>query len=163
MTVERSAQDEAMGGLGGFIRASERMVARFPPDRSGTRRFVLAFCEDAAHIRLQDLTNPLRFFRQMEGNPPRQWGTEGFRDNLVDDSNPARHYAAFLFAGFWLPSPLAILLLWVWEFLGYIRYGFRWSLADIRSGYVGIFHGQLIRMNGHMILPSLLTRDLSQR
>jgi len=149
-------------GLTGFIDAASQLAARFPATRNGTRRFVLAFGEQMASIRLQDAWNPWRFLRQMEGNPPRRWGTKGFKRSLVDDRNPARHYAAFVFVGFWLPGWTAVLTLWLWELAGFVRYGFQWSQADIRSGYVGLWHGRLMRRYGHKILPSLMARDLAE-
>lgn len=149
-------------GLAGFIANTSQLAARFPLTRDGTRRFVLAFGEDAAYIRVQDAWNPWRFLRQMEGAPPVRWGTAGFKRGLVDDTNPARHYAAFVFVGFWLPGWLALPVLWLWEMAGYLRYGLRWSQADMRSGYVGLWHGRLVRRYGHPILPSLIARDLAE-
>jgi hypothetical protein len=149
-------------GVNGFIHATSALAAQYPMTRSGTRCFVLAFGEQMAYIRVQDAHNPWRFLRQMEGNPPTRWGTDGFKRGLVDDRNPARHYAAFVFVGFWLPGWMALLLLWLWEFAGYVRYGLRWSQADTRSGYVGLWHGRLVRRYGHTILPSLIARDLAE-
>jgi hypothetical protein len=149
-------------GLSGFIAATSQLAATFPLTRSGTRRFILAFGEQMAYIRVQDAWHPWRFLRQMEGAPPVRWGTGGFKYGLVDDSHPARHYAAFVFVGFWLPGWMALLLLWLWELAGFVRYGFYWSQADTRSGYVGLWHGRLIRRHGHTILPSLLARDLAE-
>jgi len=150
------------GGLTGFIAATSALAARFPLTRRGTQRFVLAFAEQTAYIRVQDAWNPWHFLRQMEGAPPVRWGTDGFKRGLVDDRNPARHYAAFVFVGFWLPGWMALCLLWLWELAGYLRYGFRWSQPDTRSGYVGLWHGRLVRRYGHTILPSLLARDLAR-
>lgn len=147
-------------GLPAFIANTSQLAARFPQTGAGTRAFVLAFGEAAAYIRVQDAWNPWRFLRQMEGNPPVRWGTTGFKRGLVDDTNPARHYAAFVFVGFWLPGWPALLLLWLWETAGYLRYGLRWSQADMRSGYVGLWHGRLVRRYGHTILPALIARDL---
>ncbi|HRJ43023.1 MAG: hypothetical protein KJZ86_10870 [Caldilineaceae bacterium] len=149
-------------GLPGFIAATSRLASHFPLTPDGTRRFVLAFGEQMAYIRVQDAWNPWRFLRQMEGNPPTRWGTDGFKRSLVDDRNPARHYAAFVFVGFWLPGWMAVLVLWLWELAGFVRYGFRWSQADTRSGYVGLWHGRLLRRFGHTLLPSLLARDLAE-
>jgi len=149
-------------GLPGFITATSSLAARFPLTSNGTRRFVLAFGEEMAYIRVQDAWNPWRFLRQMEGNPPTRWGTDGFKRGLVDDRNPARHYTAFVFVGFWLPLWMALLVLWLWEVAGFVRYGFRWSQADMRSGYAGLWHGRLVRRYGHTILPSLIARDLAE-
>lgn len=151
-----------LSGLPGFIAATSQLASHFPLTPDGTRRFVLAFAEQMAYIRVQDAWNPWRFLRQMEGNPPALWGVRGFRHSLVDDRNPARHYTAFVFVGFWLPGWAAALALWLWEFAGFVRYGLRWSQADIRSGYVGLRHGRLVRRHGHTILPSLLARDLAE-
>ena len=121
---------------------------------------MLRISEDYAHIRLQDLWHPLRFFKQMAGKPPVQFGTEGFRKELVDDYAPARHYTAFVFTGFWLSYPLAVAALWGWELLGFVRYGGKWSKNDMRMGYVGIRHGRQVRRYGPAILPQLIRRDL---
>ena len=126
-----------LAGVTGFTHTTSALVAQHPLTRNGTRRFVLAFGEQMAYIRVQDAWNPWHFLRQMEGNPPTAWGTSGFKAGLMDDRNPARHYAAFVFVGFWLPGWIAALLLWLWELAGYLRYGLRWSQTDTRSGYVG--------------------------
>ncbi len=151
-----------MAGIDGFIAATSRLAAGFPQTPSGSRAFVLAFCERMAYIRLADIRAPWRFLKQMEGAPPLAWGTDGFRQSLLDDSNPARHYAAFLFVGYWLPWLPGALALWLWELAGFLRYGFCWSAPDVRSGFIGLWHGQLVRRYGHTILPSLLSRDLRE-
>ena len=110
---------------------------------------------------MRDITRPVRFLRQMEGAPPLTLGTAGFRPDLVDDANPARHYTAFVFVGFWLPYLPAIVVLWFWEVLGFIRYKGQWSPADIRMGYVGIRHGTLLRRSVPAVLPRLIERDLA--
>ncbi len=125
-----------------------------------TRQFILQSAERYAHICLQDARkSPRRFLRQMAGKPPVCFGTAGFARELVDDEEPARHYTAFVFVGYWLPSLLAVPLLWAWEILGFFRYG-SWSQPDIRSGYVGIRHGRLIRRQGAGVWPELIQRDL---
>jgi hypothetical protein len=43
-----------------------------------------------------------------------------------------------------------------------VRYGFYWSQADTRCGYVGLWHGWLLKRYGHTILPSLIARDLAE-
>jgi hypothetical protein len=154
--------DTSSRGLSGFIASVSHLAAGYPLSRTGSQRFILAFGDGYAYIRLADLRHPLRFLRQLSGAPPLQFGTEGFRTALVDDKNPARHYAAFVYVGFWLPGWLALLVLWAWEVAGFVRYAY-WSQPDIRSGYVGLYHGRLVRMHGHTILPSLIARDLSQR
>lgn len=147
-------------GIDAFIADTSRLAGRYSLTAGGCREFVLDFCEQAAFIRLADVGRPLRFLRQMAGAPPRRWGTEGFRLGLLDDTNPARHYAAFLFVGYWLPWLAGALFLWLWELAGFLRYGFYWSVPDTRSGFVGLWHGRLLRRYGHTILPSLLARDL---
>ncbi len=129
-------------GINGFIQSTSALASQFPLTPEGTRRFVLAFGEEMAYIRVQDAWNPWRFLRQMEGNPPTRWGTQDFKR--------------------WLPGWMALLVLWLWEFAGYVRYGFKWSQADTRSGYVGLWHGRLVRRSGHTILPSLIARDLAE-
>ncbi|MEZ4636340.1 MAG: hypothetical protein R2856_15485 [Caldilineaceae bacterium] len=63
--------------------------------------------------------------------------------------------------GYWLPAPLAVLMLWAWEIAGFVRYAY-WSQSDMRSGYVGLFHGRMVRRYGHTILPALMARDLTE-
>jgi hypothetical protein len=121
---------------------------------------VLQLGEDFAYIRLADIWRPLRFLRQMAGAPPVQLGTEGFRRELVDDSNPARHYMAFFVAGYWLPRWAAVALLWAWELAGFVRYRGHWSWPDIASGEVGVAHGRLARRYGVTVLPALMACDL---
>lgn len=136
------------------------------PDSSQPERwwdrahFVLAIADDYCYIRLRDAWNPLRFFGQMSGKPPVRFGVEGFRPDLIDDDDPARHYTAFVFIGFWFFTPLAILILWLWEVLGFLRYGFTWSHEDMRMGFIGIRHGRQVRRYGATILPKLIEQDL---
>jgi hypothetical protein len=148
-------------GVYELIAQTSRMAARYPLSAQGTRRFLLAFAERFAFIRLEDVWNPFRFLKQMEGTPPVKLGTDGFKASLLDDANPARHYTAFVFVGYWLPNLLGLLVLWLWELAGAVRYGY-WSQPDVRSGYVGFYHGRLIRRYGHTILPSLIARDLTE-
>jgi hypothetical protein len=63
--------------------------------------------------------------------------------------------------GYWLPAPLALLMLWAWEIAGFVRYAY-WSQPDMRSGYVGLFHGRMLRRYSHTILPALMARDLTE-
>jgi hypothetical protein len=88
-------------------------------------------------------------------------GTEGFRRELVDDHNPARHYMAFVAMGYWLPYFLALAVLYLWEIAGYLRYGFTWSPADMKNGLVGVRHGNAVRRNGIGVLPELMVADLA--
>jgi hypothetical protein len=154
---------EEITGIDAFVADVSRRVAVSSPDWQGTARFVQGIAEAYAFIRLQDMRSPLRFFKQMAGAPPVQFGNKGFRRSLVDDQNPARHYTAFAFVGFWLPVVLATLVLWTWEILSFFRYGGHWSAADMRMGQVGMQHGWLVRRHGPTILPSLIRRDLAER
>ena len=114
-----------LGGFDAFLTAIRRQVATAQPNKEGTQRFVLAISDQYAAVRPQDIfTHPLRFLKQAAGEPPIQFGNHGFKKALVDDDNPARHYTAFIFIGFWLPNPLGVLVLWTWEILGFLRYGF---------------------------------------
>ncbi len=152
----------APGGLTALIAQTSALAAAYPMSRRGTQRFLLAFAERFAYIRPQDIWNPYRFLSQMEGAPPTELGITGFRQSLLDDTNPARHYAAFVFVGYWLPNVLGLLIMWAWELAGFLRYGLNWSYPDVRSGYIGLFHGRLIRRYGHTILPALMACDLSE-
>lgn len=145
-------------GLQGLITCAERYITE---EKADSGRVIRRLSEDFAYIRLQDVWNPYKFLRQMEGNPPIRLGTKGFRHELVDDHNPARHYIAFVAMGFWLPYPLAIMVLYLWEVAGYIRYGFKWSSEDMLSGLTGVQHGNLVRHKGIDVLPALMAADLS--
>ena len=128
-----------------------------------TRDFVLQIAERYSYIRPQDAPKyPKQFLKQMAGLPPVRFGTAGFLGSIVDDDEPARHYMAFVFVGYWLPTLLAILVLWAWEMLGLVRYG-HWSQPDVRSGHIGIRHGRAVRKEGPTILPKLIHRDLDGR
>lgn len=155
------AKEQALTGLSALIVQTSALAARYPLTDLGTHEFVLAFAERFAFIRLQDIWRPYRFLKQMEGAPPIELGTAGFKHAVLDDKNPARHYAAFVFIGYWLPNWLGYGILWGWELAGFVRYGFEWSYPDVRSGYVGLFHGRLIRQYNHTILPALMARDLA--
>jgi hypothetical protein len=148
----------AMSGLPGLVRATRHYIAEANGD-SG--KVVQRLAEDFAYIHLHDFRNPIRFLRQMEGQPPIRLGTAGFRRELVDDRNPARHYMAFVAMGYWLPRLLALTVLYLWEVAGYLRYGFKWSEADMLSGLTGVRHGQAVRREGAEVLPALMERDLA--
>lgn len=148
-------------GLADFITTVNKYASDAPVGRRGTAAFVLRVGDDFAFIRLRDIWRPMRFLRQMAGAPPVRFGTVGFDPALVDDQNPVRHYTAFIVAGFWLSAPLALLLLFGWEFLGFVRYGGLWSNKDVRSGLIGLRHGRRVRQLGPLVLPGLIARDLA--
>lgn len=148
------------GGVDGFIAAVSRMAAQTQPGSGGKRRFMLEAGESFAFIRLQDVGRPLRFLKQMAGQPPQQFGSDGFRADMVDDKNPARHYMAFVFLGFWLPNWLAVVGLWLWEVAGSVRYGY-WASKDLQMGYIGIRHGRAVRSAGPTVLPGLIAAELA--
>lgn len=151
-------------GVDGWIADLSAYAAQATPGWWGTAQFMLRIGERYVYIRLQDLFNPIRFLRQLEGAPPISFGTTGFNPALIEkgDANPARHYTAFLFVAFWLPSILAVPLLYGWEVLGYLRYRFHWSDEDMLSGFYAIYHGRLVRRYGPTILPALIARDLAE-
>jgi hypothetical protein len=149
-------------GVDGLIAGVSLYVAEALRHGYGSGWFVRQISEQYAYIRLQDIGRPLRFLRQMEGDPPTVFGTRGFRRSLVDDRNPARHYMAFVFLGFWLPRLLAVLSLWMWEIAGFVRYRGLWSQRDMRSGYVGLRHGRMVRRYGPAILPGLIAAELAE-
>jgi hypothetical protein len=147
-----------MRGLGGLVVATRQYIAE---ESANSSKVVRRLAEDFAFIHLGDIRRPFKFLRQMEGFPPIRLGTVGFRRELVDDKNPARHYVAFVAVGYWLPYWPAMALLYLWEVAGYIRYGFKWSEADMLSGVTGVRHGHLVRHQGIEILPELMVRDLA--
>jgi len=157
------SKSNALSGVDAFIADVSRQVACTPWNRRGAIQFVRCIGDRYAYIRLQDVWQPLRFLRQMAGDPPVQFGAHGFAAHLVDDPAPARHYTALLFVGFWLPKPLATAVLWLWEGLGFVRYHGHWSQPDMRMGRVGIRHGRLLARYGPTILPALIAADLAER
>lgn len=130
------------------------------PGQVGAMRFICRIGADCAYIRLRDVINPLRFLRQMAGAPPLRFGTAGFAPHVVDDQNPARHYTAFVFVGFWLPLLPALLVLYAWELAGFVRYGGEWSERDVICGKIGLRHGALVRRHGPAVLPGLAAAEL---
>ena len=148
-------------GVDGLIAGVTDYAARATPDLRGNVWFIMQIADAYAYIRLRDLVRPLQFLRQISSVPPVRFGTAGFRPELVDDLNPARHYTAFVFVGFWMWTPLAHLMLWVWEIASFFRYRGHWSPADVLSGRVGIRHGRLVRRHGPAILPGLIAADLA--
>jgi len=150
-------------GIEAFLADIKRRVNDLQQQGRGTDDFIREISDRYAFIRLHDIGRPRQFLRQLAGEPPLKFGTTGFRRDLVDDKNPARHYTAFVFVGYWLPLVLAIPVLWAWEILGFIRYGGHWSQADIRNGYIGLRHGRQVRQHGAAILPQLIERDLDGR
>lgn len=155
--VDAEANVLSMSGLSGLIAATEQYIAEEGGD---SNRVVRRLAEDFAYIHFEDVRNPYKFLRQMEGQPPIRLGTEGFRRELVDDKNPARHYMAFVAMGYWLPYWMAICVLYMWEVAGYIRYGFTWSQEDMLSGLTGVRHGNAVRQDGIALLPGLMDADL---
>jgi hypothetical protein len=149
-------------GIDDFISYISAQAALAPSGFPGAAWFVLQTCEECANIRLRDITNLRRFLRQMAGAPPLRFNTAGFRPELVDDRNPVRHYMAFVFVGFWAPAPIAILMLYVWELAGFVRYGGVWSPRDIACGLVGLRHGGLVARFGPAVLPGLVAGELAR-
>jgi hypothetical protein len=150
--------------LDSFIRHISCLAAASPPDYVGTVSFILRVGEQFANIRIRDLCqNTLRFLLQVNRAPPLRLGAGGFASHLIEGprDNIARHYSAFVFVGFWLPKPLAVGALWLWEVLSFVRYGGHWSQADIRSGRIGLRHGRLVRTYGPTILPGLIAGELA--
>lgn len=147
-------------GIAGFIADVKAQAARSVATGQSTDQFILDISDAYAFIRLQDWRTPRRFLAQMAGAPPVKFGTRGFKRTIVDDENPARHYTAFVFVGYWLPTPLAQIVLWAWEILGFFRYHGKWSQPDIRCGRIGIRHGRCVRQQGPTVLAALIARDL---
>ncbi len=145
-------------GLAGLVDATRRYIAE---EAGNSKAVVSRLAEDFAYIHLQDVWNPYKFLRQMEGHPPVRLGTEGFRADIVDDTNPARHYIAFVALGFWMPKVVALVMLVGWELAGFVRYGFKWSKEDMASGLLGVRHGNAVRTRGIAVLPDLMEKELS--
>lgn len=150
-------------GAAAFVADIKARTATCMAEQRSTREFILEISDAYAFIRLQDWRRPFRFLKQMAGEPPIKFGTTGFIPTIVDDQNPARHYTAFVFVGYWLPIPLSVLVLWAWEILGFFRYHYRWSQRDLACGYIGIRHGRLVRRHGPTVLAGLIERDLLEK
>lgn len=150
-------------GLDAFIAYLSAQAQVAPSGFAGAARFMLRVSEDCAYICLRDVWRPWRFLAQMAGNPPLRFATTGFDPHLVDDYNPARHYIAFVFIGFWLPRLLALAVLYAWEVAGFVRYGFQWSQKDMRSGLIGLRHGAWVRKYGPAVLPGLVAGEMAHR
>ena len=163
MQETRQYTDSAQRGINTFIADVSRLVAHAKPTQAGTVRFILAIGERYAYIRLADICHPLRFFKQMAGNPPVGFDTEGLSEAILDDYNPARHYIAFVFVGFWLPTLLATAMLWAWEVASFVRYRVNCIQKDILSVNIGIRHGRLIQRYGPAILPGLIAAELTEK
>jgi hypothetical protein len=155
-------EEQQRGGYRAFLADLTAQVQAAQQQEMRSHDFILAIAERYSYIRLADLGRPLRFLRQISGKPPQCFGARGFRHALVDDQEPARHYTAFVFVGYWLPTALALPVLWLWELLGLVRYG-HWSQPDVRSGTVGIRHGRAVRKAGFAMLPTLVERDLGAK
>lgn len=149
-------------GVTALLADVKARVAQNAAAGRSTAHFILEIGDAYAFIRLQDWRRPVQFLKQMAGTPPITFGTEGFKRAIVDDKNPARHYTAFVFVGYWLPRALAIAVLWAWEILGFVRYKGRWSQGDMRCGYLGIRHGRQVRQQGATVLADLIARDLAE-
>lgn len=159
----RMAYGTGSGGLQAFVTTIEEVASANSDDRQGRRRFISELGSQCAGIHGENaLRHPFRFLREMQGSPPRQFGIEGFRDDFVDDTNPARHYTAFVVVGYWLPRPLAMLVLYAWEIASFVRYKGVWSQDDIRSGIIGIGHGRIVAREGKDVLAKLAQRDLGK-
>ena len=157
---QEQLKDETLRGLRGLVEATRRTIAE---ENGNSAMVVRRLAEDFAYIHLRDVWNPYKFLRQMEGEPPVRLGTEGFRTDLVDDENPARHYMAFVALGYWLPKVIALVMLFGWEVAGFVRYGFTWSKEDMASGLMGVRHGNAVRRRGVGVLPDLMARDLASQ
>lgn len=156
-----ATEEQRQAGFHAFYADVEERIAAAQARQESTGTFIRHSAERYANICLNDaLPRPLQFLKQMSGKPPVCFGTPGFQRTIVDDQEPARHYTAFVFVGYWLPALLAIPFLWAWETLGFFRYGY-WSRPDIRSGLIGIRHGRVLRKTDFTRWPELLKRDLS--
>ncbi len=145
----------SQSGIDSFLDYLQINARLAPPGWAGAVWFILRIGEDCAGIRLQDMSAPLRFLRQMASAPPLQFGVAGFSSAIVDDDNPVRHYIAFVFVGFWLPTWLAVLALYAWEIAGFVRYRGYWSSKDLLSGRLGIAHGRWLQRTAPVVLPGL--------
>lgn len=148
-------------GLDLFLDYLQRTAAQAPAGWAGAVWFILRIGEDCAGICTHDMIRPMRFLRQLAAPPPCQFGASGFAPEVTDDNHPARHYVAFVFVGFWLPTLLAVPVLYAWEIAGYVRYRGFWSPKDVASGKLGIVHGRWLRRTAPVVLPALAAASLT--
>jgi len=121
--------------------------------------FVLVLARQAANIDVGDLRRPWRFWRRLRQEPPVCFGPRGFRPALTDDFHPARHYSAFVLAGFFLPAPLGAAFAWLWEHAeGWLLGSF--SPRDVELARLAVRHGRAVRRDGPAALPALIRRDV---
>jgi hypothetical protein len=78
-----------------------------------------------------------------------QFGNTGFRSDLVDDANPARHYAAYLAVGFQKGGLPGAAIAVARELPGICGGGC--SVQDIRLGIMGANHGASLRPNAQLL------------
>ena len=149
-----------LAGFDAFVSYVSDQAAQAPSGWAGAAWFVLQVGQECAGIRLQDLGQPTRFLRQLAAASRLQFGVAGFAPALVDDENPARHYIAFVFVGFWLPPSLALAVLYAWEVAGFIRYRGQWSQRDVQAGSIGLRHGRWVATLGPAVLPGLIAGEL---
>lgn len=152
--------EDGGGGLSGFVTYLMACANGCVDDKTGRRAFIARIGSDCAGIHLENVKQPVRFLREMQGNPPLRFGTSGFAPSLVDDLNPARHYVAFVVVGYWLPLLLGLGVLYLWEIASFFRYRGSWSQKDVRSGIIGLRHGRAVAHSGVGVLAGLAARDL---
>jgi len=87
------------------------------------------------------------------GDPSVFFGASGFRDVWVDDDNPARHYAAYVVAGFQLGVAAGTTIAVGRELPGACRVGC--SARDVALGMIGASHGDQLRSVGGLIPPRI--------
>ncbi|MBI3941676.1 MAG: hypothetical protein HY326_01565 [Chloroflexi bacterium] len=125
--------------------------------------FIDTLSRQFAGVDPADWWRPWRWLRAMgSAQPPEDVGSAGFRPDLVDDDRPARHYIAFVMAGYHMPYLLGSILMYAWEILGRIRYG-SFSTKDILLAEIGLKHGGAVRRHGPEILTDLIQQDLLDR
>lgn len=150
-------------GIDAFIDYLCRQAGQVVSGRMGSTQFIGRVAEDCSNLRVREIARPLVFLRQVTEVPSHPFDATGFRPGVVDDELPARHYIAFLAVGYWLPAPLALLVLYLWEIAGFVRYRGLWSRRDLASGKIGIRHGRYVHSLGPAVLPGLVAGELAQR
>jgi hypothetical protein len=123
-----------------YLTYLEQQAAGVPATPVGTRQFINRIAADCANVHAGDLRRPLRFLRQAAALPTLR----------------------FVWIGFWLPYPLAWLLVWLWEIAGFFRYRGDWSANDVACGMIGIRHGRQVWRKGPAALAALVKRDLRE-
>lgn len=126
------------------MREVAQYVERLAKQSKSDEEFVKLLGAAVAGIQDGDIFAPI-------GDPPVRFGSSGFRDVWVDDSNPARHYSAYVVAGHQLGVMGGSAIAIGRELPGLCPVGC--SGKDVALGMIGADHGDRLRGVGGGIPP----------